>query len=392
MQRWAVVGVGLIAIGAVLWWGFSPDEVTELTYSPAGTVEKRTTRAKVGPPLGATPDAKPAQALDSSVALEDDVDDDGYVGEVSKVSDAEIEETLRLNAAFAAANVARFCALADSLSSDPVFRPTQGSRDSTHQMEKLFGVHSEDHGSTELPVRIRQSLMAGDGLELTAEQLNSIDFAWMRTARDYDTLEGKLSGGAMPWGERAYTPPLKMPYYYVRLRILRAAQIGDWEDAAKDIQAFATLIHTSGDTFSETGATKAIELALQTMDKLRANGVKVPEHLPLPTAANVKLHAALANDAFRFVTPGVSAEVQQKAFECAKRAGLGCMMVSNSLQTATAMRRVTETEPLAFDRGGCNAYRYKLLSKPDQFGFYQYGASSVNQQLRAESPLFGKLE
>ena len=67
-------------------------------------------------------------------------------------------------------------------------------------------------------------------------------------------------------------------------------------------------------------------------------------------------------------------------------------MVSNSLETATALRRIVETEPLAFNRTGCNAYRYKVLGTPGQNAYYSYGASSVNQQLRAESPLFGKLE
>ncbi len=129
MSRWAIVGGALVAIAALLWWGFSPDPVADLTYSREGTVEKRTPRRSAEATLVA-----PLAAHD----------DDGYVGEVSKVTDAEIEETLQLNAAFAKDNVARFCALADSLSSDPVFRPTQGSRDSNRHMEKLFGVQALD--------------------------------------------------------------------------------------------------------------------------------------------------------------------------------------------------------------------------------------------------------
>jgi len=390
MAQRVFVVVGLIAVVGLLWWGFSPDEETVVTYTPHGTVATRAPRA-AGPRREPQPiEPAPVTALDASVEL-GEIDEEAYTGEVSKVSNAEIEQTLELNAAFAKANVARFCALADTLASEPLFKPLQGTRDATDNMTRLFGTHSEDLGSTALPAKIRQSLMAGDGLELTEEQLMGINFGWMRSMRDFDTLPGKMPAAA--WGESAYTPPMKMPYYYVRLRFLRAAKFNDWEDAVKDVQAFATLLHTSSKPWVEVEAAKTLELELQTIDLLRAKGVAVPEHLPLPNADRVKLHAALAQDVFRFVAPKVDPAVQHQAFECAKRAGLECAtayeaVAYEAVANANDLRRVLESEPVKLDRTGCNDNAFKVLGREPGW----YGASGANQRMRAESKLFGKLE
>ena len=387
MARRVFLMVGVISVIGLLWWGFSPDEEpTVVTYTPQGTVAKRTPRAELPAPQTGVAMPAPVIAPDASVDLEGDVDDEMFTGEVSKVSDAEIEKTLELNAAFARAHVARFCALADSLASEPVFKPLQGSRDATRDMSRLFGTHSEDLGSTALPAKVRQSLMSGDGLELTEDQLMGINFGWMRSMRDFDRLQGKTPAEA--FGERAYTPPMKMPYYYVRLRFLRAAKFNDWEDAVRDVQAFATLLHTSSKPQVEVEAAKTLELELQTLEVLRAHGVKVPENLPLPDPERVKLHAALARDAFRFVMPQVDPAVQQQAFDCAKRAGLECVTGYEAVAGSNDMRRVFESEPHRFDRSRCNENAFRVLGREPDW----YGAAGLNQRLRAESRLFGKLE
>ncbi len=61
--------------------------------------------------------------------------------------------------------------------------------------------------------------------------------------------------------------------------------------------------------------------------------------------------------------------MQQQPFECAKRAGLGCVTVGNSLETASGLRRIVDPAPLPFDRTGCNSYRLDLMSKANEERF-----------------------
>ena len=324
--------------------------------------------------------------LDASVPGESE--DIGTIGRGTQVSDDEVAKTLEANAAFAKQNVVRFCKLTDQLASEPIFKPLQGSRDATGELSRLFGVTNiEENQRITLPLAVRQSLMSGTGLELTAEQLNQIDFGWMRRMRDFDRLTGELEGPTNI-GDMVYAPATKFPFYFMRLRLLRAAKIGDWEDAAKDIGAFATLLHTVNSERKERDASRAMELEVKTIAQLKESGVNVPD-LGLPTAERVKLHGALAHDAFRFVAPGVDCGVQLQAFECAKRAGLECVMAFESVLMARGgLGRVSEARSPAFDRSRCNSYRFKTINDD----FEVSDASSENARLRMPSPLFDELK
>ncbi len=304
---------------------------------------------------------------------------------LEKVSDVALRQTLAVNAAFAKANVARFCELAGELAGEPLFKPLQGTRDATGELSRLFGVMNvEEQRRISLPVEVRRSLMNGSGLELTEEQLTQIDFGWMRRMRDFDRLTGELETPD-PWSSRAYAPAPKFPNYFVRLRLLRAAKIGDWEDAAKDIEAFATLLHTSGSTRVDGDATGVLALKLQTLAQLKEAGVEVPT-LPLPSAQKVKLHAALVGEAFRFVAPGVALEVQLQAFECARRAGFECAAAFESASISRHLRSAFEASPPAFETARCNAYQRKAINGEDDWGL---APAAENARLREPSAHFG---
>ena len=328
----------------------------------------------------------PRPVFTADAAIDGDVDDEPFNGAVERASNEEIEKTLSLNAAFAEANVGHYCELAERLGHEPLFKTLQGSRDATKETSRLFGITEDDRRVT-LSHEVRRMLMAGEDLAVTPEQLDRIDFSWMRSLRDYDRLSGEL-GGPMPWGTHVYSPASKFPYYFVRLRVLRAANRGDWDDSVKDIEALATLMHSTSSPDDDVEGAKMLELELQTIEKLRAGGAKVPQGLSLPKPQQVKLHAALVNDAFRFVAPGVSPEAQQKAFDCARLAGLGCAMATEAMSTANDLRRIIDTEPQPFDRSACNSYRFKVRAKTVGY----YGASGQNARLRQPSALFGPLE
>ncbi len=377
----AAVVVGLVVMA--LWWWLEPSAVVTLPPVPE---TPRSAGLAAAVPSEAPPviHGAASEPIDASVVTEAEVDDDGYTGPVNKVSDEEIQQTLALNAAFARANVGRFCELAERLASDPLFKPLQGSRDATRDLTRLFGV-TEEERRVRLPIEVRQSLMAGTGLELTAEQLSQIDFGWMRHMRDFDRITGQMEG-PMAWGDVVYSPASKFPYYFVRLRILRAAKVHDWEDAARDIEAFAGLLHSTSSPHAEAEAARVMELELETIALLRENGAAVPS-LPLPSIEKVRLHAALGHDAFRFVAPGVDVAVQQQAFDCAKRAGFECATALESVAMSNNLRRVIETTPPAFDRSRCNEYRFKVLGRTVDY----WGAAGENARLREGSPLFGEL-
>ena len=235
---------------------------------------------------------------------------------------------------------------------------------------------------------VRRALMNGDGFELTEADFRNVDFSWMRKMRDYDrlTLADKREAASL-WGEGTLPAP-KFPLYFVRLRMLRAAQQGDWNDAVTDIRALADLFHSSGFTRGDTDAAALLQATVATADQLRSHGAQVPS-LGLPSTETLRLHAAMAREVDRFVMPGVSPAVQLQAFDCARRAGLECTAVSSAVVMASRLNSVIDQDlPVSVDRTRCN--HVKLQTPALDFLLPQY--RFVEASLRRPSKLFGPLQ
>jgi hypothetical protein len=378
VKRWGwFVAAGFLALALALWALLSADgEPSEATPGPRMTgtsaayeAEAHDSRADAGPPRHAA----------SAINRRDDLDVPPTVGSLSDAGDAStsdagaldptvkpstLSEWLKENAAEAEKNVDEFCADAKKLEHLPPM-PSGADHDASSFLTVRLDweENSRPNGLLHLPEALEQRVQSygiGWPVAITDDDLAGLDFSWMSELQKYDHWDLLAEGPLREYREadfyRAPIPNFRELFLWAKLRIARAARIGDFAAASADIHQLVALLRTT-----QTVVADMVSVQLLNIERVgfSAEGGRVPDGLAV-AEDDTDLERHVGRAAMYFFFPGVSPEVMKKAYECNKR--FRCAPLFDGLG-ARVTSLADESEPLLsmIDAAGCSAEQTRWI-------------------------------
>jgi hypothetical protein len=337
VKRWGWLVAALVLALAVALWAFvgadgEPSEATD-GPRPAGAsaayeAEAHDPRADAGPAGRAASPINRQDVLDAPpmvVALSDA--GDAAVPDAGardpKVKPPTLAEWLSLNADEAEKNIDEFCADAKKLEHLP---PMPSGAD--HDASPFLNVRLDWEGNTRpngwlhLSEALRQRIESygiGWPVAITDEDVAGLDFSWMSELQKYDHWDLMAEGPLREYREldlyRAPMPSFTELFLWTKLRIARAARIGDFAATSADIHQLVALLRT---TQTVVGDMVSVQLLNIERVGFSAEGARVPDGLAV-AEDDTDLERRVGRSAMYFFFPGVSPEVMKKASGCNKR-------------------------------------------------------------------------
>ncbi|MFO0725182.1 MAG: hypothetical protein U1E65_15480 [Myxococcota bacterium] len=238
-------------------------------------------------------------------------------------SQIDVSQYLVANAELAEKHVERMCAEAKRLPSEPFFSSGSGTADAGAFLAPRIDWATTPplQGSLHLPDAITSVLSAEDWDDRIFEiDPMGYDVSWMRELLAYDRWELTSAGppSTLPPGADFGSA---LPYYvsfmhWAKLRFARAARLGDFLDASREVRHLVDLLHDQGVVLGHMIGILILRVERRVYEALARRGISLAAGWEPFQAEDLDRLRRLDRTGYAFFLPGVSPKVMSRALEC----------------------------------------------------------------------------